>query len=59
MIVFLLAFALMGIKVILTPSGEFKKNCSGGTDGSCSHCGRPADDYCDNHEAGTCEHEAT
>lgn len=50
LIIMLLVFALMGVKVILKPGSEFKKTCSMEAAGSaCSHCGRPAGEYCDEH----------
>lgn len=55
-VILLLVFALIGIKVILKPGSEFKKNCvSIDGDGSCSHCGRPSGEVCEDHDNGGCE----
>jgi hypothetical protein len=53
--VLLAVFGLMGIKVLLKPGGEFKKNCGNFEDkDGCSHCGRPSGDVCDEHNTGGC-----
>ena len=54
--VMLTVVALMGVKVILKPGSEFKKNCgSMDRDSGCSHCGRPSDEVCDAHDSGGCD----
>lgn len=54
-VAFLIIFTMMGIKLILKPGSEFKKNC-GQLDGdSCSHCGRPEGSFCDSHDNGGCD----
>ncbi len=55
LLILLAVFALMGIKVILKPGSEFKKSCGDLSGEGCSHCGRPAGEFCDDHGKGTCD----
>ena len=55
-LVILTAFALIGIKVLIKPGGEFKKNCGNLKCGDgCSHCGRPTGEVCEDHDSGGCD----
>jgi len=40
--------ALLAVRIILVPGGEFRRRCAAADDG-CPHCGRPAGEHCDDH----------
>ncbi len=58
-VVFLLAMALLGIRLWLVPGGEFRGGCNRRNPelqrrlgGGCASCGRGPTEFCDEHEPG-------